>query len=381
MEDYYDILVASLRQSIAGHKLIKGQNGETIFLSKENGSNGCIGTVDVSYPSMPLYLLYNTELVKGMMRPVLKFAQMPVWSYDFAPHDVGTYPVCCGQVYGLNRNASHYHATYAKNDFLQNHLPLYLFPAEFEAYDFNRQMPVEECANMLIMFAACYHYDKDIEFFKDYGALGEKWVKYLVAYGLKPENQLCTDDFAGHLKNNINLAIKATVGIACYAMLKKADGDKKSYEEFRGIAENFATEILAFGNQFSHLPLTWDSGENTFSMKYNLVFDKLLGLGLFPQEFLEREVDYYIDRMNQYGTPLDSRCGYTKSDWQMWCAALTDNEEKRRRFVKSLKSFLATSPVRIPFGDWFESEDGKTHHFVARTVQGGCFILLMLDNM
>ncbi len=112
-EDYYDILVASLRQSIAGHKLIKGQNGETIFLSKENGSNGCIGTVDVSYPSMPLYLLYNTELVKGMMRPVLKFAQMPVWSYDFAPHDVGTYPVCCGQVYGLNRNASHYHATYA----------------------------------------------------------------------------------------------------------------------------------------------------------------------------------------------------------------------------------------------------------------------------
>jgi hypothetical protein len=380
-EDYYDILVASLRQSIAGHKLIKGQNGETIFLSKENGSNGCIGTVDVSYPSMPLYLLYNTELVKGMMRPVLKFAQMPVWSYDFAPHDVGTYPVCCGQVYGLNRNASHYHATYAKNDFLQNHLPLYLFPAEFEAYDFNRQMPVEECANMLIMFAACYHYDKDIEFFKDYGALGEKWVKYLVAYGLKPENQLCTDDFAGHLKNNINLAIKATVGIACYAMLKKADGDKKSYEEFRGIAENFATEILAFGNRFSHLPLTWDSGENTFSMKYNLVFDKLLGLGLFPQEFLEREVDYYIDRMNQYGTPLDSRCGYTKSDWQMWCAALTDNEEKRRRFVKSLKSFLATSPVRIPFGDWFESEDGKTHHFVARTVQGGCFILLMLDNM
>ena len=66
----------------------------------------------------PYSVDYNTELVKGMMRPVLKFAQMPVWSYDFAPHDVGTYPVCCGQVYGLNRNASHYHATYAKNDFL-----------------------------------------------------------------------------------------------------------------------------------------------------------------------------------------------------------------------------------------------------------------------
>lgn len=72
-------------------------------------------------------------------------------------------------------------------------------------------------------------------------------------------------------------------------------------------------------------------------MKYNLAFDKLLGLGLFPQEFLEREVDCYIDRMNQYGTPLDSRCGYTKSDWQMWCAALTDNEEKLPALCKTLK--------------------------------------------
>ena len=121
-------------------------------------------------------------------------------------------------------------------------------------------------------------------------------------------------------------------------------------------------------------------------MKYGLIYYRdtdNLGddiLSYAGRRFLPK-VDYYIDRMNQYGTPLDSRCGYTKSDWQMWCAALTDNEEKRRRFVKSLKSFLATSPVRIPFGDWFESEDGKTHHFVARTVQGGCFILLMLDNM
>ena len=101
-EDYYNILAASLRQSIGAHKLVKNGRGELLFLSKECCSNGCIATVDVTYPSAPLYLLFNPELLRGMLVPVFEFAKMPVWIYDFAPHDVGTYPVCCGQVYGLN---------------------------------------------------------------------------------------------------------------------------------------------------------------------------------------------------------------------------------------------------------------------------------------
>ena len=100
-EEYINILYASLRQSVGAHKLVKDKDGQLLFLSKECRSNGCIGTVDITYPSMPLYLLYNPELVRAMLRPVFKFAKMPVWKYDFAPHDVGSYPNCCGQVYGL----------------------------------------------------------------------------------------------------------------------------------------------------------------------------------------------------------------------------------------------------------------------------------------
>ena len=111
--DYLNVLYASLRQSIAAHKLVKDRNGEVLFLSKECGSNGCIATVDVSYPSVPLYLLYNPELVKGMMRPILKFARMPIWKYDFAPHDCGVYPFCTGQVYALKVNGGKYHGNYA----------------------------------------------------------------------------------------------------------------------------------------------------------------------------------------------------------------------------------------------------------------------------
>lgn len=233
-EDYYDILVASLRQSVAAHKLVRDREGNVLFLSKECGSNGCIGTVDLSYPSMPLYLLANTELLKGMMRPILKFAKMPVWPYDFAPHDVGTYPACCGQVYGLSVSPSRFHGDYVKTWYPETHFPVRLLPPEFEAYDPDMQMPVEESANMLVMFLACYRADGDIRFFKSERGLAEKWAKYLAEHGLKPENQLCTDDFAGHLKNNVNLAIKATVGVAALCGAGRGGGRRGRRKEVQG---------------------------------------------------------------------------------------------------------------------------------------------------
>ncbi len=376
-EGYLAILNASYRQSIAAHKLIKDKDGNIHFLSKENGSNGCIGTVDVSYPSMPLYLIYNPELVKGMMRCILNFARMPVWKYDFAPHDVGTYPACCGQVYSIvqtpdrsdDLNKWHWRS-------LVTHFPMYTLPTSYNLFMVEKQMPVEECANMLVMFLATYRQDGDIEFFKSNLDLCEKWVKYLVQFGLKPDNQLCTDDFAGHLKNNVNLAIKAIVGIKAFAELLDAAG--KDGKQFHEIAKQYAAEITAFANKYDHLPITWDTDDSTFSLKYNFAFDKLLGLNLFPQELFEKETDCYLNKLNKYGTPLDNRADYTKSDWICWSATLTDDEQKRRKMIDPLVNFLTESPDRIPFGDWYETADGKYYHFRARSVQGGCFILLLL---
>lgn len=382
--EYYEILTASLRQSIAAHKIVRDDEGNLLFLSKENNSNGCIATVDVSYPSIPLYLIYNTELVKGMMRPILKFSRMPVWKYDFAPHDVGTYPACCGQVYALKNNGDKYHAKYMKDyrfDGISTHYHVCQLPANFEPYDFRYQMPVEESANLLIMFATCYQKDGDIRFFADNADLCEKWVEYLVKYGLKPEDQLCTDDFAGHLKNNLNLAIKATVGIGAYALLLRATKQEKTAEKYEAIAKKYAEEITAFATSFPHSPLTWESDEKTFALKYNLAFDKLLRLGLFPQSLAESETTYYAERCNLYGVPLDSRAEYTKSDWICWAAALTDDKAKAAKIVAPIAEFLHSSPDRTPFSDWYDTKNGTHHWFTARSVQGGCFILLMNENL
>lgn len=377
---YQNVLFASLRQSIGGHKLVKDKNGNVLWLSKECGSNGCIGTVDISYPSMPLYLLYNPELVKGMMRPILEFARMPVWGYDFAPHDVGTYPICGGQIYAIWQTENKYHAKYGEGGFwakVKTHFPFYILPENYQPYEFKMQMPVEECANMLIMFLAVYQADKDVSFFDCNKDLCAKWVKYLVKYGLKPGNQLCTDDFAGHLENNLNLAIKATVGIASYAQLLFECGENEKGNEYRKIAENFAEEIMRFSEGKTHLPLTWDAGEETFSLKYNFAFDKILGLNLFNRELFEKEVDYYLSKAQRYGVPLDSRKMYTKNDWLIWVARLTSDIQKRKAFIAMVDDFLKTSPDRIPFGDWYETQDGNYHEFKARSVQGACFILLI----
>ena len=379
-EKYKHILIAALRQSVAAHKLVRDKEGNILWLSKECGSNGCIATVDISYPSMPLFLLYNAELLKGMMRPILKFARMPVWTFDFAPHDVGTYPVCGGQIYGIWQMKDKYHARYGEGGFwskVKTHFPVYTLPANFEPYELKMQMPVEECANMLIMFLAAYSADKDKTFFAENQDLCSKWVRYLVKYGLKPKNQLCTDDFAGHLENNLNLAIKATVGIAAYAKLLSEAGDKNGCNEFRKIAEKYAAEITNFAAEKTHLPLTWNSGDDTFGLKYNFAFDRILGLNLFGKDLLEKEVSFYLTKEQNYGIPLDSRKMYTKSDWLLWVASLTDDIQKRKKIIAAIDDYLKNTPDRIPFGDWYESREGTYHEFRARSVQAGCFILLI----
>ncbi|MBD5131303.1 MAG: DUF4965 domain-containing protein [Clostridiales bacterium] len=376
-EEYTNILYASLRQSVGAHKLVKDGNGELLFLSKECYSNGCIGTVDVSYPSMPLYLLYDPELVRGMLRPIFKFADMPIWKYDFAPHDVGAYPDCCGQVYGLREDDDIRNCDLLDIREKQTRFPLWQLPKSADVYRYESQMPVEESANVLIMLAAAYRADGSTDIVREKFGLLKKWADYLVANGLKPENQLCTDDFSGHLANNLNLAIKATVGIACFSTLCQAIDKTEESSSYRKTAERFAAEITEFFNSFPHSPLTWDSGEDTFGLKYNLAFDKILDLGLFPPELREREVDYYIEKTNEYGIPLDNRADFTKSDWLVWTASLTDDAEKQRKILSGIDKYLRNSEDRLPFGDWYDTKTGRLIGFRNRSVQGACFILLL----
>ena len=376
-ENYIDVLKASLRQSVGAHKLVKDRAGNVLFLFKECYSNGCMGTVDVSYPSMPLYLLYNPELVRGMLRPVFTFAKLPVWKYDFAPHDVGAYPNACGQVYGLKEKGGGILGDMTDIEEGQTRFPIWQLPASADIYAFENQMPVEECANVLIMAFAAFRADGDAQLLRENFDTLQRWSDYLVRRGLRPENQLCTDDFSGHLKNNLNLAVKATVGVACFAGICEALGAAEKYSVYRGTARKFAAEIVDFAGKYDHMPLTWDSGAETYSLKYNLAFDKILDLRLFPDELREREVDFYLTKINDFGVPLDNRAEFTKSDWLTWAASLTRDVRKIRKLTDCIHKYLTESEDRLPFGDWYDAKTGRLIGFRNRTVQGGCFILLL----
>lgn len=379
-EEYLHILYASLRQSVGAHKLVQDRKGRMLFLSKECNSNGSIATADVSYPSMPLYLLYHPKLLRGMLYPILDFARMPVWKYPFAPHDAGVYPLCRGQAYALrNIDDKYNYDVAAKNDPKHRDVipPFFLFPQETSPYQMEKQMPLEECANLLIMTTALYRAEGETDLVREYFDLLRQWTDYLVAYGLIPDRQLCTDDFAGHMDKNINLSAKSIVGIGCFALLCGALGEKALQKAYREKAEEYAAAWKERCEIGDHSPLTFDSDETTFSLKYNLLFDRLLGLGLFDQAFIEKEVTYYLTRMNRYGVPLDSRALYTKTDWLMWVAAMTDQKEAQRQIMRGLVNFLSETKQRVPFGDWIETETGDYIAFRNRTVQGGNFSLLL----
>ena len=363
-EDYAYLISAVWRHTFAAHKLIADGKGNPVLLSKENNSNGCIGTVDVSYPSTPIFLYFCPELVNALCRPVLEFANMPIWkNYDFAPHDVGRYPIVNGQVYSA-------YGKYSVGRKEAHQPPFYLMSGDTEVYDFRYQMPVEECGNMLVMLYTAIHYGASKELAKAYLPTCRKWVKYLLDFGEDPGNQLCTDDFAGHLARNINLSAKAVVGVACFGRLLDVLGEDGS--EYIALSKKLAESWLSRAKADKGTYLTFD--KTGWSMKYNLAWDKVLRLELLPEDFYREETKSYLPRMNRYGLPLDSRSAYTKSDWMVWCASMDPDGDVSKKIYKCLADFLRETTDRVAFSDWFYTDAGVHVEFIARSVQGGLFM-------
>lgn len=339
---YAEICAASYRQVITAHKLFTDKEGNLMFFSKENNSNGCINTVDLTYPSAPLFLIYNPELQKAMMTSIFEYSASGRWNKPFAAHDLGTYPIANGQVYGGD-------------------------------------MPIEESGNMVILAAAIAKAEGNANYAKKYWDLLTTWTDYLVKYGQDPENQLCTDDFAGHWAHNANLSVKAIMGVAAYSELAKMLGMNKVANEYANTAKIMATKWEEMAKEGDHYRLAFDR-QNTWSQKYNMVWDKMWNLNLFPNNVIEKEINYYLTKQNEFGLPLDSRKEYTKSDWVMWTAAMSPDIETFQKFSDPIYKYINETTSRVPISDWHHTDSGKWVGFRARSVIGGYWMKVLMDK-
>ncbi len=349
-EQYAQLAALCYREAMAGHGLALSSDGRPLMFAKENSSNGCIGTVDVIYPAAPIFLLLSPKLVEANLAPVLEYAELPRWKWSFAPHDLGTYPHANGQVYGGGERTE------------------------------ENQMPVEESANLILLVAGL---EKGLQgptkLAENHRALLKKWADYLLVKGLDPERQLCTDDFSGHLAHNVNLSVKAILGIAAYGQICETHGDHAEATRYLDEAKQMAKKWVAMAKDGDHTKLAFDK-PGTWSQKYNLVWDRVLGLNLFPPEIARNEIAFYKTKLNKYGLPLDNRATFTKVDWTVWTACLSDNQADFAALVNPTVRFANETPDRVPMTDWYQTDTGHAMSFRARPVAGGVFMKMLCDE-
>ena len=352
---YAQLAILAYRQTFAAHELAADVDGTPMLFPKENFSNGCISTVDVIYPSAPFFLFFNPSLLQAQLKPVMEYAALPRWKWPFAPHDLGTYPLADGQVYGGGEVSE------------------------------ENQMPVEESGNLLILVDALERELNDWRFAQEYWPQLSQWAEYLRDKGLDPANQLSTDDFAGHLAHNANLSIKAIEALAAYAQMAEALGKPDVAAEYAQLAKTMASKWQTMAIDGDHYKLAFDK-PGTWSQKYNLVWDQLLDLHLFPPEVRQIEIAYYLKHLNRFGLPLDNRRDYTKLDWEMWTATLADSSEPGSRdpfgaLMDPVANWVNEGPTRVPLTDWYDTKTGVQSGFQARSVVGGVYIKALADRM
>jgi Domain of unknown function (DUF4965)/Domain of unknown function (DUF1793)/Domain of unknown function (DUF5127)/Domain of unknown function (DUF4964) len=349
-EDYARMASLVYRESFAAQVLAADYDGTLLSFPKENSSCGCVSTVDVIYPAAPILLLFNTALLKGSMTPVMEYARTYHWPFRWAPHDLGIYPHANGHDY----------------------------PADVDLNSVEGHMPVEESANMILMALALATADGNADYAAQYWPLFSTWAKYLKDKGLDPERQIVTDDFTGPLAHNANLSVKAISALAAYAQLCDLLGRHDEAVTYRKTAEEYARKWEGLAKDGDHYKLAFDQ-PGTWSQKYNLVWDKVLRLNVFPKDVARKELAFYQTRQDVYGLPLDSRAKYTKLDWLLWTATLADNRKDFDAFFLLAYKFMNETPDRVPLTDFYDTDTGKHRYFQARSVVGGVFMPMLAE--
>ncbi|TVY48886.1 Glutaminase A [Lachnellula occidentalis] len=348
-QNYLTITSLSARQAFGAAQLCGTTSKPYLFL-KEISSDGNIQTVDVIFPAIPIFLYSNPILVKYLLDPLFENQEAGRFPKQWSIHDLGAhYPQATGHEDGQQED-----------------------------------MPVEECGNMIITTLAYAQRTTDTAYLSKHYQLLKQWAGFLISYSLVPDNQLSTDDFQGPLINQTNLALKGIIGIEAMAVISKLTGNNADAANFSNIAHDYIKKwqemaVVKDANP-PHTNLAYQDS-NSHGLLYNLYADKLLGLNLVPNAIYDMQSTFYPTVADEYGVPLDTRNTNTKSDWEMWVAAIASPSTKKM-FYSKLANWINNTPTNRAFTDLYNTQTGDfgTGKFAARPVVGGHFAALALNG-
>lgn len=298
--NYTTVTSLAVRQSFGATQLVGTQSKMYLFM-KEISSNGNSQTVDVIFPLHPILLYFNPNLLKLLLEPLYENQESGHYPNQYSMHDLGThYPNATGHPDGKDEEVC---TTLAQEE--QNNALL-----------IDNQMPVEECGNMLIMTLAYAQRTNDVAYLKQHYPILVQWTNFLVNDSLIPANQLSTDDFAGRLQNQTNLALKGIIGIGAMGEIARLTGNTEDAKKFTDISKDYIEKWQVLGinrtpGQLPHTSLAYGDA-TSHGLLYNLWADLELGLNLVPKSVYDMQSAWYPTLEMRYGVPLDTRHAYTK---------------------------------------------------------------------
>ncbi|CZT03416.1 probable glutaminase A [Rhynchosporium agropyri] len=348
-QDYLTITSLSARQAFGAVQLCGTPAKPYLFL-KEISSDGNTQTVDVLFPTMPIFLYLNPSLVKYMLDPLYENQEAGRFPQTYSLHDLGAnYPRAIGHPTGDGE-----------------------------------PMPLEECGNMIIATLAYVQRTGDTAYLSQHYKILKQWTGYLVQEALIPAYQLSTDDFQGQLANQTNLALKGIIAIEAMSVVARKIGNLADAKTYTDIAHDYIAKwqdlaVVKNANP-PHTNLAYQDPQS-HGLLYNLYGDALLGLNLVPKSIYSMQSTFYPSVAQTYGVPLDTRNVFTKSDWEMWVAAISTPSTKSM-FISKLANWINTTPTNRAFSDLYNTQTGDFANgpFIARPVVGGHFALLALGG-
>ncbi|KAL6233109.1 hypothetical protein BDW75DRAFT_252224 [Aspergillus navahoensis] len=350
---YADIVSLSARQAWGGIDLTIPDESldttEVLAFVKELSSNGNLNTVDVIMPAFPIYYVMDPDYIRHLLEPMMRYLAAGRWLLPFTIHDMGM----------------HYPNAVGHDD--QKAEP----------------MPIEECGNLMVLVLAYVRATGDRAWADRYIDILKKYADYLVENSIDIELQLSSNDAAGPLANETNLAIKAAVGL-------KAFGEISGLSEYSRIDEEranlFFSQGLGTDEARTHFVLQYTDKPTSWKTPYNLYPDVLFDLKTFPREAYQMGNTFFKSVRAEYGVPLDNRQDWTKSDWNMWLAGTFDDETTRREFIDDLWAFISNGKHNWPFSDRYVATSAKGREpglpvlCRARPTVGGHFALMALQG-